>query len=122
MAILPAVGFNEIWDENLGGEADSTTWDKYSSTVPVGETWILQSVSIHNYSDAGGVTLIRIPRVSGADVTLGYVVSRLILEPLVANGEWLLGPGDKVRVYMTGIDIGDIIGAGVVGYKMHLPM
>ena len=122
MTILPAVGFNEIWDENLGGIADSTTWDKSSATVPAGETWVLQCVSLSDYSGPTGLAFLAIHRASGAVVLLRRAPSLIQYAVGMESGNWVLGEGDRVQVYATGIAVDDVIQAGLIGYKMHMPM
>ena len=113
-------GFSEIWDENLGGTADGTSYTKATSTVPSDELWILGAISIRNNTRAGGHTDISIVRASGATMFINYAASVGQYEPLLTTGMFVLGEGDYASVYMAGIQANDVIKAGLTGYKMKL--
>ena len=114
-------GFAEEWDEDLGGTATGATYEESSSAVPAGEVWVLQACSIRNNTRAMTGVSIDISRGSGASVFLAYAANVAQFAPLLAGGMYALVTGDLVNLYAGATQAGDVIKAGVVGYKMAIP-
>lgn len=115
-------GYNAIWDEDLGGAATGADYLVTSDPVAANQLWTLQAVSIANNTRAMATIFIQIWRDSGAKVTLEYAAASGLYVPVSVVGEWVMGEGDYVRVYLTGSQAGDDIVGGLIGYKMKLNM
>lgn len=115
-------GYHDIWDENLGGTATTTSWAKATSTIPSGEVWVLQAISALNATrDPSNISLY-ITRASGSTVYLASTNTPGLYRPVLATGNWVLGAGDLAYVYLSGCQADDVILGGIIGYKMDIEM
>lgn len=113
-------GYSAIWDENLGGTATGAVWNKSTSAIPAGEVWVLRAVSVRNLTRATAPMTIYIVRASGASVYLDYAANQALGIPMLITGDFPLVTGDRVWIYIGTCQAGDVIHAGVCGYKMSL--
>jgi len=118
---LPLVwGYSKIWDENLGGAGPTGTYSATTSAIPADEVWVLQAVSLRNYTRAPASIQIYIARASGGVVFLGFDSAPALAVPLLVTGTFVLRTGDTVWVAATSCVVGDTMQGGVVGYKMAI--
>jgi hypothetical protein len=116
------IGYNAIWDEDLGGTAAGASYTKSSSAIPAGELWILQACSIVNNTRAVTAATVYIYRASGSYVMLDDTRPCAQYVPTLFAGQAVLRTGDVVTVAMAGTQANDVILAGLVGYKMKVNM
>ena len=116
------LGYNAIWDENLGGTATGAAYYKGTSAIPAGELWVLQAISARNLSRNPDSIFLYIVRASGSTVGLIYTLTPGQSVPILATGQWVLRTGDVAYVYLSGCQVDDVIEAGIVGYKMRLDL
>lgn len=115
-------GYNDIWEEDLGGIATGTTYSETSETVPVGEVWVLQACAIRNNSRDTSNVEFYIDLNGTGFVWLVFQSALTRYNPTLVTGQFTLGPGSKLIVAMSSTQNGDTIKAGLCGYKMKLDM
>lgn len=113
-------GWSANWDENLGGTATGTSYLKKSSVVPVGQVWVLQALSITDSARQVTLASMGVVRASGGIVSLNYIAPLPRNTPLFCTGTFTLGAGDWAQVFLDGTVAGDVINAGLCGYKMSV--
>jgi len=118
---LPLVwGFSDVWDENFGGTADGVLYGRISSTPAAGQVFVLQGVSYTNCTEESDEVTLYLNRASGAWVVVAYAGPLARFIPLLFTGMLVLGPGDTLVLWATGVNVGNDIRAGLVGYKMAI--
>jgi len=115
-------GYHDIWDENLGGTAGAAAYTANTSTIPAGEIWVCDFVSIRNTTRAITSLTVYTARASGAYVILNHLASPVASRPCVSRARQVLAAGDVVYVDAQGCTSGDNIQAGILGYKMDIDM
>lgn len=115
-------GYNDRWNEDLGGTAGAASYSKGTSSIPANEAWILQGVSIRNISRAITSLTVYIYLSTGGYVVMADLRPAPASQPCFATGQFVLRIGDAALVEAQGCTIGDTIQAGVIGYKMMLDM
>lgn len=118
---LPLIfGFSSNWDVSLSGTATGATYIKSGGTVPAGEIWILNAMSIQNLTRACGGVYLQVMRVSGGILTIAYSGALAQYAPLVFTGTVLLAAGDFAYLYVGGTQNGDALVGCISGYKMKI--
>lgn len=113
-------GYNNKWDQNLGGTATGTTYSKTTATVPANEAWILNALAISNQTRATTAIYLQIFRASGGVLSINYAPTLAQWVPLFATGNFPMAEGDYAQIYMASTQAGDTILAGLNGYKMKV--
>jgi len=118
---LPLVfGYYDQWVEDLGGvKAGAGTYEQDSGHVPAGEIWVLQLLSLANWTAVrGGVFLQLMGSVDYS--SLAYHAGPAQYVPVIGRGPVVLGDGDYVKVRQLSCVNADVISAAVWGYKMKV--
>lgn len=115
-------GYTDTWRERKF-TLNATVGDHtlIHSTVPAGEVWVLENISVFNVT-----TAINYIRIYIAPVTNSYIFkqfnSPVANTPDSYTGRFTLKEGDKIRVLFNGCVANDDIYSDVVGYKMKVSM
>lgn len=115
-------GYNGTWDENLGGTAGAAAYSANTATIPSGEAWVLQGISIRNTSRAITSLTVYLWMSSSGLIVMNDLRPAARYAPCFATGQFVLTAGDAAFVDGQGCTAGDTIQAGAVGYKMDLAM
>lgn len=114
-------GYNERIHEWLGGtKTGAGQYNALSTAVPAGYVHRIEAISIRNVTGTRGGTGIFVI----GDATyyaIKYDSTPVIYIPLLVTGCFTLEAGDQVNVRMAGCLDGDVIEAGLWGYRMEVP-
>ena len=115
-------GYNADYSESMNDTAAGADWGKYSTPVDANEVWVIQAASLRNATRVTGRIEIYILKADGSIIFLGWSSNLDQNDPLKWSGEIALSVGDKLRFFMAGSQLNDVIQGGVIGYKMKLNM
>jgi len=114
------LGRSAAWDEQLGGTATGTTWEKATSEIPAGQVRVLTACSIRNITHGLTNVFIYVTRASGAKVFIAYAATLATNVPMFVTGTFVLEAGDVLHMYAGVVTVGDTIESGLTGYKMQV--
>ena len=114
-------GVYEGWTQWLGGtQSGNGTFSALTTGVPSGYIYVVQGVTIKNDTAVRGLTSIGFHDGSNYYYMKAEIPSAAAI-PVTNKAPMVLKAGDKVRVIMQSCLDGDVISAGVWGYKMKIP-
>ena len=113
-------GYSDRWAENLGGtKSGAGTYLASTVAVPAGWVYVAQFAFFRNITGVRGNAGIYFYDTVTAYWSC-YVVAPVAWIPLLWNGAVPLCAGDSLRVTQSTCLDGDVIQAGVWGYKMRV--
>ena len=112
--------FSSLWAEDLGGtKSGNGHYIVASSTVPAGEVWVVQTMSLFNDTGARGmIRLLAHGPVPNMALQFKLVPARY--EPVIFTGYLPLSAGFYLRALQFSCIDGDLLFGGVLGYKMKV--
>lgn len=113
-------GYTDRWEEDLGEAGVAAGhWTTSSTAVPAGYVYKLELAVLSNGSGARGLATISVHGAANAYV-VKYSVGLAQYEPHLLTGAFTLKEGDKIDFRMNNCLVGDLLYAGVWGYKMAI--
>jgi len=111
-------GYNDRWAEDLSGVSGGGGFYLASTAaVPAGQVYVANFVYIRNNTALRGATTFWF-NVAGVTYFFGWIAALAAFVPLIWNGNVVLKATDNLSVYMSATVVGDVMQAGVMGYKM----
>lgn len=113
-------GYDRRYKEDLGGLVDDTgNYLQYGSTVPGGEVWVLQVITVQSDNVSTDEILIFI---NDGTKTWKLKQEKVVpfQVPVVWTGEFVLGANMRIGILAAGCDEDDDIVALALGYKMDI--
>jgi len=115
-------GYNAWWAESLGGVATGANYSANSDTVPEGEVWVCQAISIRNSSRAAANVAFSVYLNGGTRIFINFTAASAQYIPVVLTGTFTLAEDGYINVAVGGCQVGDVLDGGLIGYKMKLNM
>ena len=106
-----------IDDFALGAGAVS----KFSQVVPADEVWVISTVS-HSIVSTTITSILGSIHVNGIYSHIDSVVPPTSAQWYFVTGQYILGPGDRLRWIISNCTAGDTFQARYAGYKMRLDL
>ena len=115
-----ALWFHATYSEDLSCTASSSTPSVWSSAVPAGYIYVVSSASIRNTTRAVERAEIRVYSDTDVATFVSYLISLAQYQPIFFTGTLILPTGWRILMTMSGCSVGDVIQAGVAGYKVKI--
>lgn len=117
-----ALGLVDRWKEGLGWTMTAAAEENSCTAVPEGYIYFLTLMSVQNRTNPGSDHIFRIDFNTSPTLFIKWVTGVAQWIPTVWEGYVALGEGDVVTVRVTNGNVGDVLWAGLSGYKMKIDM
>lgn len=113
-------GYYDRYAQDVSWILTAASGSKFSTPVPAGEVWVINTASMRNMTGAATDFNIRLYLGASMGPTIAQASGVAQYVPMYWNGQIVLKEGDKVYFGVDSGAIGESIWAHVWGYKMKL--